>query len=275
MSNTSHNLGYDTGIIDANILATTTIDFTENIDKDEDNSEDNIESNNKKNSDVDKSDTTADTKLIIKEDSIDSTKSISFNTLLLGETTVGKTSIAKRYIEGSFNSSTLTTVGFDVKQKLIKYKDKEVLMKIYDTAGQERYKSIVNQQYKQADVIILVFDIGNKKSFDLCEKWINDIKEKCKEDIKVVLVGNKLDLPKRVVKENEGNDIALLNQIKYFEVSAKEGRGIDELFNYIISNYIEDIEIFTKSVSSTSEPFNIKINNKRARARKKCCGKKN
>ena len=117
-------------------------------------------------------------------------ESIYFQALLLGDSTVGKTSFLIRYTDEDF-TDTLFTIGIDSKIQKLKKNNRNITLKIYDTAGQERYRSIVQNYYKGADGIILMYDITNKNSFESIEQWINNIKESSNyENIGLVIVGN-------------------------------------------------------------------------------------
>ena len=108
-------------------------------------------------------------------------------------------------IDDSFDDSTLLSAGMDYRLKNVKTEDgTKVKLQIWDTCGQERYRSISKNYYKGANAIILVFSLIDKKSFESVENWINQIKEEASESILIILVGNKSDLiEKRVISYEE------------------------------------------------------------------------
>ena len=161
----------------------------------------------------------------------------------LGDSMVGKTSIVYRYFENKFNESILSTIGIDFKTKYIKVRDASVKVLIWDTAGQEKFRNIAKQYYQGANGVLLVFDVSDRKSFERIEYWINEIKENNKIDsMYLVIVANKIDLiNKRVVTREEAEKYAEKNNISYFEVSAKTGVGVHEMFNNITKGTIDKI----------------------------------
>ena len=185
--------------------------------------------------------------------------------LVLGNSSVGKSSIILRYTENKFSLNYVTTLGIDFKQKNIKLKnEKEIRLKIFDTAGQERYKSVTLSFIKKADGILLVYDISNKSSFEAINQWINSLTDIGKENLPIILVGNKCDLSddKREVSKEEGNQKANEYFIPFYETSCKSGINIKEVFEQII----EEITCNDKRTSIRSTKMLNKNSNK-----KKCC----
>ena len=161
----------------------------------------------------------------------------------LGDSMVGKTSIVYRYFENKFNESILSTIGIDFKTKYIKVRDASVKVLIWDTAGQEKFRNIAKQYYQGANGVLLVFDVSDRKSFERIEYWLNEIKENNKIDsMYAVIVANKIDLVgERVISRDEAEKYAEKNNISYFEVSAKTGEGVAEMFNNITKGTIDKI----------------------------------
>ena len=195
-------------------------------------------------------------------------ESIYFQALLLGDSTVGKTSFLIRYTDEDFKD-TLFTIGIDSKIQNLKKNNRNITLKIYDTAGQERYRSIVQNYYKGADGIILMYDITNKNSFESIEQWINNIKESSNyENIGLVVVGNKCDLENnRVVKKEEKELLEKKIEMKIIEASAKLDINVKESFNLLIGKMIE------KKTNKFSLSNTIKIKNEDKKT-SDCCIKK-
>ncbi len=157
--------------------------------------------------------------------------------LTLGETEVGKTSIVLRYADDKFNDSKISTIGIDFKIKQINKGGESIKVSIYDTAGQERFQRIIKHYYRGANGVLLTFDISNKNSFEKLNYWIQDLKENADNinDLFICLIGNKIDKEdKREVSIEEANKFAQENNMPYFEVSAKTGEGIKNLFDEVI-----------------------------------------
>ena len=152
--------------------------------------------------------------------------------ITLGETGVGKTSIIRRYINNIFEEKILSTVGLNFTFKQVKLKNgKSITIKLVDTAGQERFRALVKSYFKNIDAVLFIFSLDSKDSFDNMINWINLFNENHngKEGIPRYLIGNKADKEKKVQKE-EIDDFINKNKIKYYETSAKDNAGIDELF---------------------------------------------
>ena len=152
--------------------------------------------------------------------------------ITLGESGVGKTSIIRRYIHNIFDENNLSTIGLNFSFKEVKLKNgKSINIKLIDTAGQEKYKALAKSYFKNADAVLFVFAINDKHSFDNIKNWINLFKDNHngKEGIPMYLIGNKSD-QEREVQKDEIDKFIIENKYKYFETSAKENIGIDELF---------------------------------------------
>jgi len=153
---------------------------------------------------------------------------------LLGDSTVGKTSICLTYKGIEFKENTLFTIGTDKFDKIIKVENgKEIKLVIWDTAGQERFRSIALSAIKSVNGIILVADLTKKSSFENIKVWVKDIQENF-DNPSLVLFGNKADLKdKWEVTTEEAKKYAEDNKLVYFETSAKTKQGIFEGFSYI------------------------------------------
>ena len=163
-----------------------------------------------------------------------------FNVILLGEKSVGKTSLVLSLTGQPFNENQLATLGVNsVSHKAI-IDGKELLFKIYDTTEQKRYNSISTSILRKIDGFLLVFSVDNEQSLEKISKWIENIEENVDRKEKVlILVGNKIDINIREVTNEEGMNFANERNMKYFETSAKTGFGIDEAFNKIFQDIYE------------------------------------
>ena len=122
-------------------------------------------------------------------------KSIQFKFLVLGEGKIGKTSLIERYINKTFKSNYIATIGMDIRRKRLEINNKEVDISITDTAGQERFRSITKMFYKGADGILVGFDLTDRNTFEQVNYWISQIEENSSKDypISLVLFRNKCD----------------------------------------------------------------------------------
>eukprot|EP00938_MAST-03A_sp_MAST-3A-sp1_P005100 g5100.t1 len=157
--------------------------------------------------------------------------------LLIGDSSVGKSCLLLRYFDGSFTTNFITTIGIDFKIKMVSLKNKNgeqrnVKLQIWDTAGQERFKTITTAYYRGADGIFLVYDVSNKSSFESTSNWMQQITKNASDKCKRILVANKCDRTDWQVTSEDGKKAALENDdVPFFEVSAKEGTNVDEMFH--------------------------------------------
>ena len=158
---------------------------------------------------------------------------IDVKIITLGDSHVGKSSLILKFIDDTFSNVYLSTIGFDSKHKIIKIDDKnEMKLVIFDTAGQERFKSLATNYIKKANGILLVYDITERESFENIKNWMESIMDEPKNNnLPIVLVGNKSDLgEKRKVTKEEGQKKAEENGFKFFETSCLKGENVEECF---------------------------------------------
>ncbi len=215
------------------------------------------------------------------------TEMILYKILILGNSSVGKTSFLVRFCDEKFDPETLTTVGVDYKKKFIKRNEKKIKLQICDTAGQERFRAIARNLYKNADGIVLMYDISNKKSFQDIKDWLNSIKDNIDfNKIGIVIVGNKIDLEEeRVVDQEMRENLEEKEKIKVLEASAKSNINVNNVFIELIDR-MEKLNLFVKHQSSydnndeDDEEVNpgrqsVKLNNKKENNNNNYCLKKN
>lgn len=157
-----------------------------------------------------------------------------YKVVLLGEAAVGKSSIVHRYVNDDFYEMQESTIGAAFFTKSHRISDeKSILLEIWDTAGQERYHGLAPMYYRGAHLVLVVFDITNSNSFKRSQKYINELKESVDfNNTIIVLIGNKIDMEKdREISNLIAKDYAKENKILYFEVSAKTGNNIEEMFS--------------------------------------------
>ena len=158
---------------------------------------------------------------------------VALKIIILGSSTVGKTSIFLRYFQNEFTNA-LTTIGIDFKNKYFKFEGTKIKISYIDTAGQEKFRAISENYLKGTDGVILVFDLTNKESFDLVNFWLESIAKNNKSDIGKILFGNKNDLVNdRDVNYEDGKKLADKIGCNYYEGSAKTGENIELIMNEI------------------------------------------
>ena len=160
--------------------------------------------------------------------------------MTLGNLAVGKTNFILKYTDNKFQETHISTVGLDFKIKRMEINKKNYQIVLFDTAGQERYKSIALNVLKDTHGILLMYDITSKTTFESIPDWINNIKDLKGVDFPLILVGNKIDLEeKRKVNIEEGQKLASENKILFFETSNKTGINIQEAGLALIKKIID------------------------------------
>lgn len=205
-----------------------------------------------------------------------------FKIILLGAVAVGKTAILGRYITNEFNEGHTSTIQANYKVKIVNVNnDTHAKLSIWDTCGNERFRAITTQYYKDAQGIILVYDISNRNSFDMIDSWIDDIKNIAPANAVVILTGNKSDLAdKREVSFQEGKNKADENGYLFNEVSAKNGDNILLIFANLTEAVIEQLEkdkseslaIGKQTLQSIRLPEeSVLLNKREVEKEKRCC----
>ena len=163
----------------------------------------------------------------------------TFKIILVGESSVGKTSIIGRFIDNKINNEYKTTISVGNKKKTYRIDNDNIAeLNIWDTAGEEKFRTITKQFYKDAQGALLIYDITQKETFNKIDSWLEELVDAAPSDIIIFLIGNKIDMDqKREVEYNDGKNFAEKNNISFYEVSAKNGNNIGSTFD-ILSNKI-------------------------------------
>eukprot|EP00340_Litonotus_pictus_P006881 CAMPEP_0170515210 /NCGR_PEP_ID=MMETSP0209-20121228/1673_1 /TAXON_ID=665100 ORGANISM="Litonotus pictus, Strain P1" /NCGR_SAMPLE_ID=MMETSP0209 /ASSEMBLY_ACC=CAM_ASM_000301 /LENGTH=201 /DNA_ID=CAMNT_0010799593 /DNA_START=1 /DNA_END=609 /DNA_ORIENTATION=+ len=163
-----------------------------------------------------------------------SVKTYSFKVVILGDVGVGKSSIAHRFVSGNMNTLYEPTIGALFLSKKIQVQEHMIKFDIWDTAGQEKFRSLAPIYYRKADVAIVVYDVTSVQSFEGAKKWVEELHERASSGIIINICGNKLDLSEsRRVDEEEAKQYAQRIGSYYTEVSAKTNQNIYSLFEDI------------------------------------------
>lgn len=176
----------------------------------------------------------------IINDSVSGTNVENYKIVILGDQFAGKTSILNKYKWENSEDKYTPTIGIDFVTKNVYLEDKTIRLIMWDTAGSERFKSLIPSYIKNANAIILAYDLTSKPSFQSLEKWLADIKDKVPSNAYVIIAGNKHDLEsKRQVTYEEAKKFADEVGLKIIETSAKTGHNINVLFDTITSSLYE------------------------------------
>ena len=183
-----------------------------------------------------------------------------YKIILVGDPGVGKTSILTKFVTNEFQSVYSSTIGVEFKLKDIYVNNNCARLKIWDTCGQEKFRAITRQYFKNSNGVFIVFDLTNKDTIKRLNVWMKDINDNITNDFFVFLIGNKVDIKDRDISiSEEAKQFANNKKINYYEVSAKTGSGIYNVFEKM-ANKLVSKDKMDKSRDSKINP--IKLGNK-------------
>ena len=156
--------------------------------------------------------------------------------VFLGDTAVGKSSIAQRFVNNQFYEFTEPTIGASFLTKEIESRGKRIRLDVWDTAGQERYRALAPMYYRGANLALVVYDVANPSSFEGAKTWVIELQEKVIPNISIALVANKCDLPEaqKLVCKDQAIAFAGDRGIRFFETSAVTSYNIPRIFHELI-----------------------------------------
>ena len=190
----------------------------------------------------------------------------SIKLLVLGDSSVGKSNFIGRFINEEFSPTHISSSGLDLKTKDIELQNKIIRVQLWDTAGQEKYRSITKNLFLRVQGIIAVFDLTNEDSFTSIKSWIITIREECGSHMPVILVGNKCDLvDEKIISDEEANTYAKKEKLQYFETSTKDDINIKKSIEEICSKIIKSN--FSRNDCSFSLDYSVMDKQKK----KTCC----
>ena len=201
---------------------------------------------------------------------------INFKIIIIGDSGVGQSSLLKRAVQNRFDESYQATIGFEFLLMHYKINELKFKLQIWDTCGQEMYRSLVQGFYRNTSLAIIVYDVNNPKSFEGLEVWLKDLRQQTEQEIPIFIVGNKSDMEKKVPTE-DAKIFSTSNRTKYFaECSARSGYNVKEIFNEAAKQLYES---YKKYQSKNKAPANNRLkldkkeddNNKDNTKKKKCC----
>ena len=202
-------------------------------------------------------------------------ESPKYKLILLGDQGVGKSCILNRFLNDTFIEDYQATIGLDFQSKNVQIENQNIHLLLYDTAGQEKFRSLIPMYTRDANIILLVYDISNKDTFNHLPDWIRDLTNVNINEIIFVIVANKIDLnAQRAVTLEEGQKFAEEHDFLFQEISAKTGIGFPELFYKKLFEKIRT-KFSPGGQQSSSDvndiKFNIDQDGTKNASKKKCC----
>ena len=203
---------------------------------------------------------------------------LSFKLIFIGDSSVGKSCLTAKAVKNNFEEYYQATVGFEFLTFNMKVNDKVIKLQIWDTCGQEIYKSLISNFYRNSSLAVLVYAIDNKESFNHVENWLNDLKSQANPDVRIFLVGNKADLEEdRKIKKEEGEKYKEDQHLDLFmETSAKTGHNarnvLVEAAKILYKDYLKFDENTQKEKEDESKnKHKKKLIKKEQKVKKGCC----
>ena len=198
-----------------------------------------------------------------------------YKLIFLGDQNVGKSCILNRFINDTFKEDYQATIGLDFQSKNVQIDNQDIHLLLYDTAGQEKFRSLIPMYTRDANIVLLVYDTTSKDTFMHLSDWLNDLTNLKKEEVIFALVGNKIDITdKREVTPEEGEKFAEEQRFIFQEVSAKTGEGFSDLFYKSLFERIR-VKFRPGGQQPTTEvndiKFNIEQQAKKSESKRKCC----
>lgn len=191
-----------------------------------------------------------------------------FKLLLIGDSGIGKSSLLNRFADDTFAENYISTIGVDFKIKTVIINDKVIKYQLWDTSGQERFRTITSSYYRGAQGILVVYSVCDRESFKNVQLWIQEIRRYSCENISTILVGNKCDSPKRQVTYEEGQKLAENLGLQFYETSAKDNINVDLVFTELGKDILQrNLKNRLDDTNKTVKLGKSKDKNKN----KKCC----
>ena len=196
-----------------------------------------------------------------------------FKVVIVGDSSVGKTNLVKRFMNNTFIKDSKATVGVEFMSKTFVVNKKVFKVELWDTARQERYKAITAAYYKGAKGAMVVYDVTSKLTFDHVDKWCNELRMKGSNNINIIMVGNKTDLKENIIINSDmSQEKAKFLQVPVMETSALDSSNVKEAFYLLIQEmYLSLINKEKNIVGSDNIEEGVALDVQKKDDKKTCC----
>ena len=191
----------------------------------------------------------------------------TLSVILIGDSRVGKTCLLSRYFKNEFKFETTSNIGIDKDIKYVKIGNDRYKLTVWDTVGQERFRSLPKKYYQNADGVLLLFDVTLEDSFTNVSNWIKDVKDNSNNESNIIIyvIGNKIDKPDRVIAKEKAEEFVKSLGLKYFEISCMMNMNIQE----VMARMVMECHMKANNISSNFKlQKQVKLNDNRSRG---CC----
>ena len=202
---------------------------------------------------------------------------LSFKIIFIGDSGVGKSCLTSKAVKNTFEDYYQATVGFEFLTFNLKLNDKVIKLQIWDTCGQEIYKSLITNFYRNSSLAVVIYAIDNRESFKHAENWLRDLREQANPDVRIFLVGNKADLEEaRKITRDEGEKYKIDQNLDLFmETSAKTGQNARNVLIEAAKLLYQDYLKFNENKINSNDPNKPdkpqKLIQKKQKEKKGCC----
>eukprot|EP00928_Gymnodinium_smaydae_P041317 TRINITY_DN27980_c0_g1_i1.p2 TRINITY_DN27980_c0_g1~~TRINITY_DN27980_c0_g1_i1.p2 ORF type:complete len:212 (-),score=47.47 TRINITY_DN27980_c0_g1_i1:56-691(-) len=180
-----------------------------------------------------------------------------FKYIIIGDTGVGKSCLLLQFTDKRFRADHDLTIGVEFGARLVTIEDKQIKLQIWDTAGQESFRSITRSYYRGASGALLVYDISRRDTFNHLARWLDEARANASPNMAIMLIGNKCDLERREVSFEEGASFAREHGLVFRETSAKTAQNVEDCFIQTARKIYENIQ--SGVVDPSSESSGIKV----------------
>ncbi len=185
--------------------------------------------------------------------------------LVIGDSGAGKSSLMFRVADDTFTPSFITTIGVDYKDKMFDIDGQPIKAQIWDTAGQDRFRSITTAYFRGAHCVVFVFDLTDDKSFNNIKNWVSTLKMHASNPVNMLMIGNKTDLKEiRLIDYERAEELAKQNGMEYIETSAKTGKNVYDAFFSIVKATKDRLDQYDKEMPAKSAVGPVSIKDERS-----------